>query len=439
MTPAIASPTPPQPLAAHPAPLSDAHPVTTSPASAAPTAAPTAPVAPAQPQPAAIGHPAPIIAPTPTPQTPGNLATYGSDMPRAAHTPPTPTISASGGPTPSLQGAAVASSASAPAPSTVSPGMLAGAGAAAAGTGAAIVSSETRDKHLDAAIRLAYELWHASRRYPGVHWCVGVFKFGATIETVVTSNDGAGYIPPGVYLPRSARILFADPMLDNQFQNKWFGWVNPAATMVAYADHRGVSDPNVHLYALAATTDPGGSSVLPARRAGVPHYRDCDSTRSPIPPHEPSPELDATRRHRLSVIDPTALSEIGQKQAWDDTATAVGMAMAAAEPLFVEVAPIVRQVFGALASGAPITDAQWDELEAVRRNGKSLWMRPGYIEMEPSTNAAVTALYRAHHNLDRAAEALVLWRGQPQTYPDIVYAAQQVIREAQLWTLTSSS
>ena len=176
----------------------------------------------------------------------------------------------------------------------LTPGMLASSGVAAAGTGAAMVSSETKDKHLDNAVRLAYELWHASRMHPGIHWCVGIFKTGSGIETVITTNDGAGYIPPGVFIPRTARLLFADPLLDNSFQVKWFGWVNPAAIMVAYAAHRGVLDPNCELHAVAATTDPGGSSVLPARRAGVPHYRDCDSTQSPIPPTDPVPELDAT-------------------------------------------------------------------------------------------------------------------------------------------------
>jgi len=113
--------------------------------------------------------------------------------------------------------------------------VLAASGVAATGTGAAMVSSETQDQHLDDAITLAYELLHASRMYPGLHWCVGVFKVAAGVETVIVSNDGAGYIPHGVYVPRSTRVLFADPELGTGFQAKYFGWVNPAATMVAYA------------------------------------------------------------------------------------------------------------------------------------------------------------------------------------------------------------
>jgi hypothetical protein len=66
-------------------------------------------------------------------------------------------------------------------------------------------------------------------------------------------------------------------------------------------------------------------------------------------------------------------------------------------------------------------------------------MRPGYIDMEPSTASGMTALYRAHHNIDRAVEALALWCSETPDYADIVYAAGQVSREAQLWQTVTSS
>lgn len=322
------------------------------------------------------------------------------------------------------------------------PSVLAASGIAAAGTGAAMVSSETQDQHLDVAIKLAYELLHASRMYPGLHWCVGIFKVAAGTETVVVSNDGAGYIPPGVYVPRSVQVLFADPELSAGFQAKYFGWVNPTSTMVAYAAERAVLDPNVELYAVAATTDPGRSSVLPARRAGVPHYHDCDSTRSPIDPATPAPELDESRLHRLAVMSSQRYEQLNDANlpsperhsaAWEATAGAVATALAGAEPLRIEVAPIIREVLGCLASGSPVSDEQWSVLAEVRLYGKSLFMRPGFIEVEPSGDPNTTALYRAHHNLDRAVEALSLWRGDNPDYADIVYAIEQVTKEEQLW------
>jgi len=373
------------------------------------------------------------------PPAAGNLAAYGSDLPRGTAG-STPTVSAGGGGgtaslTPPATSAGISSTG-------VSPSVLATSGIAATGTGAAMVSSETQDQHLDDAIKLAYELLHASRIYPGLHWCIGIFKVADGIETVIVSNDGASYIPPGVYVPRSARVLFADPELSSGFQAKFFGWVNPTVTMVAYAAERAVLDPNIELYAVAATTDPGGSSVLPARRAGVPHYQDCDSTRSPIDPATPVPELDESRLHRLQVMSPQSYAQLAdadlpaverQSAAWEATAGAVATALAGAEALRIEVAPVIREILGSLASGSPITDEQWSALNEVRLYGKSLFMRPGFIEVEPSGDPNTTVLYRAHHNLDRAVEALSLWRGDNPDYADIVYATEQVAKEGQLW------
>ncbi|MCG5431480.1 chemotaxis protein, partial [Mycobacterium sp. MYCO198283] len=315
----------------------------------------------------------------------------------------------------------------------------AAAGLSATGTGAALVSSETTHQRLDEAVALAYELLHQSRMYPGLHWCVGVFRTATGFETVITTNDGAGYIPPNVFVPRSARVLFADPLLDASFQRTWFGWVNPAATMVAYAADRAVLDPNVELFAVAATTDPGGSSVLPARRAQVPHYQDCDSTQSPFGPTDPTPELDDTRAHRLAVIDPTEYARTQQAdpqlpaQAWQATTHAVATALTRAERLHAEVPAVVREIADALAKHTAIADERWEALNNALYNGKSLYLRPGFIDVEPSTDPSATALYRAHHNIDRAMEALSLWRGDSPAFADVVYAARQVQKEEELW------
>ncbi len=377
-----------------------------------------------------------MIASAPPPA--GNLAAFGSDLPRGG--PSTPTVSASGtGAGVSLPTGATSAAVSS---TGVPPSVLASSGVAATGTGAALVSSETQDQHLDEAIELAYELLHASRVYPGLHWCVGIFKVATGIDTVIVSNDGASYIPPGVYVPRSARVLVADPELSTGFQAKYFGWVNPAATMVAYSSELAVHDPNVELHALAATTDPGGSSVLPARRAGVPHYQDCDSTRSPIDPATPAPELDESRVHRLQVMSPQTHEQLNdatvspterRSAAWEATAGAVATALAGCEPLPIEVNPVIREILGALSIGSPISDAQWSALGEVRLFGKSRFMRPGFIDLEPSSDPNTTVLYRAHHNLDRAVEALTLWRGDNPDYADIVYATEQVTKEGQLW------
>jgi hypothetical protein len=176
----------------------------------------------------------------------------------------------------------------------------------------------------------------------------------------------------------------------------------------------------------------------------VPHYQDCDSTRSPIDAATPTPELDESRVHRLAVMSPQSYDQLNdatlppterQSAAWEATAGAVATALAGAEPLHIEVAPVIREILGGLASGTPITAEQWAALEEVRLYGKSLFMRPGFIEVEPSGDPNTTVLYRAHHNLDRAVEALSLWRGDNPDFADIVYATEQVTKEGQLWPL----
>ena len=68
---------------------------------------------------------------------------------------------------------------------------------------------------------------HASRPYACVDWCVDVLKTPSGIDTVIVSNEGAGYIPEGVFLPRTARVLFSDPRLDKAFQARWFARGEP--------------------------------------------------------------------------------------------------------------------------------------------------------------------------------------------------------------------
>ncbi len=125
--------------------------------------------------------------------------------------------------------------------------------------------------------------------------------------------------------------------------------------------------------------------------------------------------------------------------AWEATAGAVATALAGAEPLRIEVAPVIREILGALATGTAIADEQWSALAEARLYGKSLFMRPGFIEVEPSVDPNSTALYRAHHNLDRAVEALSLWQGETPDYSEIVYATEQISKEEQLWPARISS
>ena len=110
-------------------------------------------------------------------------------------------------------------------PSSTTPPSTAGAGAtlipasvvAAGQTAAARERRESADAA--AAKELAWKLQHAAQTvgYPA-EWAVGVFRSPSGTETVVTSNDGASFIPAGVFIPRSVRVLATDPLVDDHFR-----------------------------------------------------------------------------------------------------------------------------------------------------------------------------------------------------------------------------
>jgi hypothetical protein len=283
---------------------------------------------------------------------------------------------------------------------------------------------------------------HASRLYAAIDWCAGVFKTPSGAQTVVVSSEGAGYIPPGVFLPRSARTLFSDPGLGNAFRARWFAWVNPAQTMLAYAAAVTEHDPNIELYAVAVSTEHGGSAV-PARDAGVPYYEDCSLIVSPISAGAPAPALDGTRMHRLETVDRGEYARLtradhqpgpARSESWSVTETAARVALSRASSLLgFSVPPVIRQIALALGNGETVSDEQWNELEFARVSATldSASQRPGrLLESEGASPYA-----RAYHNLARLTELLALWRGNDPQHAEIAYTAAQITTEAQLWPL----
>jgi len=315
------------------------------------------------------------------------------------------------------------------------PGVIAsGVGATAVGAGAGLRSS-TPDPLLEGASRLVYELMHASRLYAAIDWCAGVFKTPSGAQTVVVSSEGAGYIPAGVFVPRAARMLFADSSLSDGFRARWFGWVNPAQTMLAYAAACTEHDPNIELYAVAVSTDHGGSAV-PARDAGVPHYEDCSLLVSPIPAEAPAPSLDNTRMHRLEAVDRAEFARVtntpDRSGSWSMTESTVRAALSRMSTLLgFSVPPVIRQIAQLLGKGEPVTGDQWNELEMARVNAilDSASQRPG--RMLDSGGASPYA--RAYHNLARLTELLALWRNKEPQHAEIAYTAAQITTEARLW------
>jgi hypothetical protein len=312
-------------------------------------------------------------------------------------------------------------------PGVVGSGVGASAGAASEG-----IRSSLPDPLLEAASQLVYQLLHDSRMYPYMDWCVGVFRTPSGFETVIVNSDGAGYIPVGVFAPRSARMLFADRELTPEFRARWFSWANPAETMLAYAEFIAVNRSDVELWAVAVSTDHGGSSV-PVRGA-VLHFDDCARVTSPLADTAPPSPLDEAHVHRLETLDPALYARLtgfgdgplpDQSEAWRTTVAAAQLALGRAGAIRdVAVPPVIREVLDLLGKGLPVPQDVWQGLEAAHVEAlmNSSALRPGLMLNDGGPGAHVGAC----HDLAMLAELLLLWRLDSTKYPEIAYLAGQI-------------
>ena len=438
-------------LGAGPAPLA---PPVTSPSSMSASAAPAGAYSPGPAPVAASGGAPAVSSPVATPASSGGggvpagpvgpLPPFGSDVPRTAvaASAGAAVSPASGAPLgPSAPGGG--SSGSAPVaplpPGVVGSGVGASAGAATEG-----VRSSRPDPLLESASQLVYQLLHASQksRYMFMDWCVGVFRTQSGVETVVVNSDGAGYIPAGVFVPRSARMLFADSSLSPAFRAQWFSWANPAETMLAYAELATNNNPGVELWALAVSTSYGGSSV-PARAASVPHFEDCPVDLSPIKETDPPMPLDESHMHRLETVDRALYARLlgfgdgplpDPSEAWRMTQEAAEAALGRAGAVRdLAVPPVIREILGTLRSGVPVRQDRWTALEGAYFDavGMGTSLRPGLISRDGASPHVL-----AYFDLSRLIEILLLWCLGDETgrrgvkYPEIAYLTREIVDHA---------
>jgi hypothetical protein len=317
----------------------------------------------------------------------------------------------------------------------VPPGVVGSATGAGAGAATEGVRASLPDPLLEMASQLLDRLLYDSRAYPLADWCVGVFRRASGVETVVVNSDGAGFIPLNVFVPQSALMLFADPGLPEEFRGRWFSWANPAETMVAFAQWAGE---HVELYALAVSTDQGGSSA-PARAAGVPHVAECNRALDATNPDSTIRPLDAAQMHRLETLDRglyARLMGVGdgrrpdQSEAWRTTTAAAHLALSRAGALpDLSVPSVIREVLDLIGRGLKVPAESWQALHAAYMVAAttSAGLRPGWSGADEV--ASPHAL--AQHDLARLMELLLLWKfdspgSRDIQYADIAYLAKQI-------------
>lgn len=347
----------------------------------------------------------------------GGLPAAGSVMGAAPAAPPPAASAVGAAPTPS-PGLSQGSLGPGGAPAAAA----AGGGAAAAGLG--VVPSafsgdapEKIDLYGQMAADAVRKLAPAMAIVPGMLVAAAVvLETRGTPQVVITTNDGAGFLPAGCFLPPNMIHAFAD--LDSKaFDEKWFGWVDPARTLLDYAYERAqLLGSDVQLLGLA-TTGRLSAEVKSAFKQAIPLV-------APEASAKPVEENRGRNAHRFKVLAPDFYDALvkAPKDVRDKAvvqAATLAMATPAAAPLRVVGAPwhTMSQV------GRPLTDSEWGEFRErydneIRMCGAT---RPGFTE---GPNAAST--YRERFALVRAMEVLMCWRTAPNvSAPDVVYSAHQ--------------
>lgn len=377
-----------------PAPMTSlAAPMETAPTSAAPAAAPVA-----------ASPPAAATAPTTAPGMPaGGLAPYGSVLPPQGTSPALPTGSAPA--TPSIS-AETGGGSSGTGPGT---GLMPVAGRRDA-SGA--VRRDLAESDLELAKMAVAELaGAASVTDPGLDWAVAVGRNTSGMPTLwVATNDGAAYIPPGVFLRKTMPIAGGH---SEEFDGRWFGWVNPADKAVRAAHACG---DNVGAVATtwAWPSEFLGEHPAPEVATGVKPVGLADN---------PAAELLPSRTHRLQTVDSALYADLvaADESTVRDYCRELTRQLAFGVP-GEELSPVAQSVAQALIAQRWPKPQEWALLGEEHEDALVMMVaqRPGLdgIENPDQTLSYTRAFIRC-----RQLEALLCWERHDGDLLNVVYAA----------------
>ncbi|OBJ84735.1 hypothetical protein A5640_14980 [Mycobacterium asiaticum] len=221
----------------------------------------------------------------------GGLTPYGSVL-----SPGMPVATPLGSALSSISTPAESGVGSSPAPAGGSTGVLPVGGRRSA----AAVNRDCSETDLELARMAVADLAGAACvTDPGLDWAVAVGRSPSSGVTSmwVATNDGASYIPPGVFVRSSMPVAAG---FNEDFDARWFGWVNPAEKAVRAA--RALGDE----VSAVATTWAWPSEYL----SDGPAVREIATG---VPPHGASTaaaQLLPSRSHRLQLVDATLYAKL---------------------------------------------------------------------------------------------------------------------------------
>jgi hypothetical protein len=290
--------------------------------------------------------------------------------------------------------------------------------------------------------RLAWELLHASQSgQTFALWTVGVmYSAAGERQVVAVSHLGAGYVPAGVTMPSSVRMLWSDPLIDDSFRQRWVGWLDPAATLVAYSKLK-AAEPAPWRLAAAATTWTEVEALMAAAQQMGTEWATCSALTIPTTIEKEAAAARAEYVHRLACEFPeldervTELTRNGHHQraaklitdALVDEARVV-VVDANRTPGDSRLPANIESIWPAAAEGtvAPAERAKF--AEAVQEQ----WLVTGTVQLGWGTerSASDETEYRGRWLIARALEAVLGWIAEGDSteksalpVADIVYAA----------------
>ncbi len=368
-------------------------PVETAPTSATPAAASVAA--------------APLVAasaPAPAPGVPaGGLTPYGSVLPPQSTSAAPPVGSA---------------------PAALSVPAEAGGGSSGAGPGtglmpvagrreAAAVRRDLAESDLALARMAVAELaGAASVTDPGLDWAVAVGRNTSGMPTLwVATNDGAAYIPPGVFLRKTMPVAGGH---SEEFDARWFGWVNPADKAVRAARACGDS------VGAVATTWAWPSEFL----GEAPAVTEVATGVKPVGVVDnPAVELLPSRAHRLQTVDAALYADL---VAADESVVRNYCRELTRQLSFgvpgEELSPVAQSVADALVAQRWPKPQEWALLGEEHEDALVMMVaqRPGLNGVE---NPDQVVSYTREFVKCRRLEALLCWERHGADLLNVVYAA----------------
>jgi hypothetical protein len=290
--------------------------------------------------------------------------------------------------------------------------------------------------------RLAWELLHASQSgQTFAVWAVGVmYSAAGERQVVAVSHLGAGYVPAGVTVPGFVRMLWSDPLIDDSFRQRWVGWLDPAAILVAYSELKAAEPAAWRLAAAATTWTEVEALMVAAQRMGT-EWATCSALTMPTTIEKAAAAAGAEYAHRLACEFPeldervAELKRTGRHQQAAKLITDVLVDEARLVVVDANRTPgdsrlpaNIESIWPVAAEGtvAPAERAKF--AEAVQQQWLSIALvQPGWTA---ERSASDEVEYRARWLIARALEAVLGWIAEDDStektalpVADIVYAA----------------